>query len=78
MIYSAHGCSIAKVTTYKTQFVRSSLQEFRSPERDAPWAKRIIREPAVSELSRDWPEAWAARAKLLQLRAPAGERLPPG
>lgn len=50
----------------------------RTPERDAPYASRIIREPAVSELSRDWPEAWAARAKLLQLRAPAGERLPPG
>lgn len=50
----------------------------RSPERDAPWAKRIIREPPVSELSRDWPQAWAAREKLLQLRASAGERLPPG
>jgi hypothetical protein len=50
----------------------------RTPERDAPWAKRIIREPPVSELSRDWPEAWAARQKLLQLRAPGGERLPPG
>jgi len=50
----------------------------RTPERDAPWAKRIIREPPVSELSRDWPEAWAAREKLLQLRAAAGERLPPG
>jgi hypothetical protein len=50
----------------------------RAPERDAPWARRIIREPAVRELSRDWPEAWAAREKLLQVRAPAGERLPPG
>jgi hypothetical protein len=50
----------------------------RTPERDAPWAKRIIREPPVSELSRDWPQAWAAREKLLQLRAAAGERLPPG
>ena len=50
----------------------------RTPERDAPWAKRIIREPPVSELSRDWPEAWAAREKLLQLRAAVGERLPPG
>ena len=50
----------------------------RVPERNAPWARRIIREPAVRELSRDWPEAWAARQKLLQLRAPAGERLPPG
>ena len=50
----------------------------RAPERDAPWARRIIREPAVRELSRDWPEAWAARQKLLQLRAPNGERLPPG
>jgi hypothetical protein len=50
----------------------------RAPERNAPWARRIIREPPVRELSRDWPEAWAARQKLLQLRAPAGERLPPG
>jgi hypothetical protein len=50
----------------------------RVPERDAPWAKRIIREPPVAELSRDWPEAWAAREKLLQIRAANGERLPPG
>lgn len=50
----------------------------RTPERDAAWAKRIIREPSVAELSREWPEAWAAREKLLQLRAAAGERLPPG
>jgi hypothetical protein len=50
----------------------------RAPERDAPYAKRIIREPPVRELSREWPEAWAAREKLLQLRAAAGERLPPG
>ena len=39
---------------------------------------RIIREPPVAELSREWPQAWAAREKLLQLRAAAGERLPPG
>jgi hypothetical protein len=50
----------------------------RAPEREAPYARRIVREPPVRELSRDWPEAWAAREKLLQLRAPAGERLPPG
>lgn len=50
----------------------------RAPERDAPWARRIVREPAVRELSRDWPGAWAAREKLLQIRAAAGERLPPG
>jgi hypothetical protein len=50
----------------------------RRPERNAPWAERIIREPPVSELSRDWPQAWAARERLLQLRAAAGERLPPG
>jgi hypothetical protein len=50
----------------------------RTPEHDAPYAKRIIREPAQRELSRDWPEAWAAREKLLQIRAAAGERLPPG
>jgi hypothetical protein len=50
----------------------------RLPERDAPYASRIIREPPVAELSRDWPQAWAAREKLLQIRAAAGERLPPG
>jgi hypothetical protein len=50
----------------------------RTPERHAAWAQRIVREPAVTELSRDWPQAWAAREKLLQLRAAAGERLPPG
>ncbi|HYF28339.1 MAG TPA: hypothetical protein VD931_21530 [Baekduia sp.] len=50
----------------------------RAPERDAPYAARIVREPPVAELSRSWPAAWAAREKLLQLRAPAGERLPPG
>ena len=50
----------------------------RTPEHDAPYASRIIREPPVSELSRDWPQAWAAREKLLQIRATAGERLPPG
>lgn len=50
----------------------------RTPERDAPYARRIIREPPVTALSREWPQAWAARAKLLQIRAAAGERLPPG
>jgi hypothetical protein len=50
----------------------------RAPETDAPWAKRIVREPPIRELSRDWPEAWAAREKLLQVRAANGERLPPG
>ncbi len=50
----------------------------REPEREAAYASRIIREPPVSELSRDWPEAWAAREKLLQIRAAAGEQLPPG
>jgi hypothetical protein len=50
----------------------------RTQELHASWARRIIREPPVAELSRDWPEAWAAREKLLQLRAAAGERLPPG
>ena len=49
----------------------------RAPEREAAYASRIIREPPVAELSRGWPQAWAARAKLRQLRA-AGERLPPG
>jgi hypothetical protein len=57
---------------------RAAPVPIRTPERDAPYASRIIREPAVRELSRDWPEAWAAREKLLQIRAAAGERLPPG
>jgi len=50
----------------------------RTPETEAPWARRIIREPPVRELSRNWPQAWAAREKLLQIRAANGERLPPG
>jgi hypothetical protein len=57
---------------------RPAPMPIRTPERDAPYASRIIREPAVRELSRDWPEAWAARERLLQIRAAAGERLPPG
>jgi hypothetical protein len=50
----------------------------RAPERHAAYARRIIREPSARELSREWPEAWAAREKLLQIRAAAGEPLPPG
>lgn len=50
----------------------------RTPKPDEPWARRIIVEPAVSELSRDWPQAWSARAELLQIRIAEGERLPPG
>ena len=52
--------------------------ELRTPERQAPWAARIVREPAVDELSREWPAAWAAREKLLQLRGPDLDPLPPG
>lgn len=50
----------------------------REPERDAPWAARIVREPVLDELDPTWTEAWRARAKLLQVRAAAGEPLPPG
>ncbi len=50
----------------------------RLPETGAPYARRIITEPATRELSRDWPKAWAARAKLRQLRGPDGDKLPPG
>lgn len=50
----------------------------RTPERNEPYARRIVTEPAVRELSRDWPQAWAAREKLLHVRAPNGDRLPPG
>ena len=57
---------------------RAAPVPVRDPERDAAYASRIIRESPVAELSRDWPAAWAAREKLLQLRAAGGERLPPG
>lgn len=50
----------------------------RTPERDAPYAARIVTEPPTRELSRDWPQAWRARAKLLHVRAPEGARLPKG
>lgn len=50
----------------------------REPERHAPWSVRITREPALDELDPTWTAAWEARAKLLQVRAPAGEPLPPG
>lgn len=50
----------------------------REPEHEAVWAQRIVREPPVAELSRDWPAAWAAREKLWQVRAPGGEQLPRG
>lgn len=50
----------------------------REPERDAPWSARITREPVLDQLDPTWTAAWEARAKLLQVRAPAGEPLPPG
>lgn len=50
----------------------------REPERRLPYSRYITREPAVRELDRGWEEAWAARDRLLQLRAPRGEPLPPG
>jgi len=50
----------------------------RAPEHDAPYARRIVREAGVGELSRDWPLAWAARAKLHQIRVTTGEGIPPG
>ena len=40
--------------------VAGKIPAQRTPERDAPYARRIIREPAVRELSRDWPQAWGA------------------
>jgi hypothetical protein len=43
-----------------------------------PYAARIVREPPVRELARDWPAAWAAREKLLHARGAEGARLPPG
>jgi hypothetical protein len=50
----------------------------RMPETHAPYSRRILTEPQVPDLSRVWPPAWSARAKLLQLRGAAGDRLPPG
>jgi hypothetical protein len=50
----------------------------RAPERALPYASRIVREPAVSELDRRWQSAWRARAQLLQIRAAGGEPLPQG
>jgi hypothetical protein len=74
-----HGLTriVAPIGSTRRAAGRASVP-IRTPERDAPYASRIIREPAVDELSRDWPEAWAARDKLLQIRAATGERLPPG
>lgn len=50
----------------------------RSREHHADWAQRIIREPALDELPAEQADAWRARAKLLMVRAPGGEPLPPG
>ncbi len=50
----------------------------REPEQHATWAARITREPVLDELDPTWTAAWRARAKLLQVRAPGGEPLPPG
>jgi hypothetical protein len=50
----------------------------REPETVAPFARYITREPAVSELDREWIAAWRARETLLQLRGPEGDRLPRG
>lgn len=50
----------------------------REPERHAPWSTRITREPVLDVLDPTWTAAWEARAKLLQVRAPSGEPLPPG
>ncbi|MBA2346893.1 MAG: hypothetical protein H0V81_01230 [Solirubrobacterales bacterium] len=50
----------------------------RSVEQSAPWAQRVVREPPLVELPREQQDAWRARAKLLQVRVPGGEPLPPG
>jgi hypothetical protein len=50
----------------------------RLPEYDLPYARRIVREPVVNELTSQWPRAWVARSKLLQIRSTTGERIPPG
>ena len=50
----------------------------RSPEYDLPYASRIVREPVVDRLSGEWPRAWVARSKLLQIRCVTGEEIRPG
>lgn len=50
----------------------------RGPEREAPWAARIIREPAVKDLAPGWSGAWRARSRMLIVRVPGGEPPPPG
>jgi hypothetical protein len=50
----------------------------REPERTASWAARIVHEPVLHRLDRDWGAAWSARAKLLQIRATDDGRIPPG
>lgn len=50
----------------------------RQPEHDLPYAQRIVREPVADQLTGDWPRAWAARSKLLQIRCTEGEEIPPG
>jgi hypothetical protein len=41
-------------------------------------SEKIITEPAVTSLDRDWPNAWEQRAKLLIVRATTGEPMPEG
>ncbi|HZZ52428.1 MAG TPA: hypothetical protein VFE65_36480 [Pseudonocardia sp.] len=50
----------------------------RGPEREAPWATRIIREPAVKDLAPEWSGAWRARSRIVIVRVPDGESPPPG
>jgi hypothetical protein len=50
----------------------------RMPEYDLPYARRIVREPVAHQLTSEWPQAWVARSKLLQIRCTTGERIPPG
>jgi hypothetical protein len=49
----------------------------RSPEYDLPYSRRIVREPVVDRLTGEWPQAWVARSKLLQIRCVTGEEIRP-
>ena len=50
----------------------------RGQETTAPYAARIVREPAVEGLDPEWTAAWTARARTHQLRVGAGEPVPRG
>ncbi len=74
-----HGLTRVVLPIGRTRLPRRPIPVPESrPERHAPYAARIVHEPPVDVLPREATKEWAARNKLLQIRAPAGEPLPPG